>query len=212
MRLTAFLALPFFLTACSGAGDSAVASAEAGPAIESEAGAFTELSVLTGEFVWSPDYESSSVVFSAEQEGKSFEGRFDSFKAAIRLNPTDLSDAEIHAIIDMVSVDAGDADRNSSLPTSDWFKIRTFPTATFTSTDVRQVSEGKFEAVGDLTIKGVSQPVILPFDLSIDGNQAVATGSLQLNRTDFNVGEGAYADDAWIGYPVSVTVTITASR
>ncbi|MCI5047993.1 MAG: YceI family protein [Aquisalinus sp.] len=212
MRLTALLALPFFLTACGGASDSAVAGSEAGSAVASVAGPFSALPALAGDFVWVPDYENSSVVFSAEQEGKSFEGRFDSFKAAIRLNPADLSDAEIHAIIDVASVDAGDADRNSSLPTSDWFKVRSFPTATFVSEDVRQVSEGKYEAVGELTIKGISRPVTLPFDLSVEGNQAMATGSIELNRTDYNVGEGAYAGDAWIGYPVSVSVTITATR
>ncbi len=212
MRLAALLVLPFFLTACGGAGDSAVAGVETGTTATGEAGAFAALPFLEGEFVWATDYASSSVTFSAEQEGQSFEGRFESFRAAIRLNPADISDAEIHAIIDMASVDAGDADRNSSLPTSDWFKTRSFPTATFRSAQVRQISEGRYEATGELTIKGISQPVSLPFDLMIEGNTATASGSLELDRTDFNVGEGAYADDAWIGYPVSVSVKISASR
>ncbi|WP_306252753.1 YceI family protein [Parvularcula sp. IMCC14364] len=211
MRFATFLVLPIILTACGGAGDSAVANsvASAGAA---EAGAFSELVSLDGDFVWTPDYAASAVTFSAEQEGSIFEGRFDSFRAAIRLNPDNLGDAEIHAIIDMASVDAGDDDRNSSLPTNDWFRTRSFPTATFRSSAVSERPDGTYEAAGELTIKGVSRPVTLPFELEIDGNMASASGSISLDRTDFNVGEGAYADDAWIGYTVDVSVTVTASR
>jgi len=162
--------------------------------------------------VWTTDYEKSSVIFRAVQEGKEFEGRFEKFEIAIQLNPDDTSDAKIHAIIDLASVEAGDADRNKSLPTRDWFKTKSFPTAEFVSTEITNEGDGDYIALGSLTIKGVSNVISLPFNLSIEGDIATASGAATLNRTDYKIGEGAFADDKWVGYDVGVTINVVAAR
>lgn len=43
----------------------------------------------------------------------------------------------------------------------DFFDAAKFPEATFTSTSVRAAGEGRLEVTGDLTIKGISKPVVL---------------------------------------------------
>ncbi|NHK26899.1 YceI family protein [Parvularcula flava] len=211
----AFLILA--LVACGNAsettaetGEASFATDSAGQPAATDAGA-GETS-LQGDDVWAIDPAVSSVTFTAEQQGQEFTGEFGSFSADIRLDPQDLSDAMISATIDMTSVDAGSTDRNDALPTNDWFAVKKFPEATFVSDEINSLGGDQYEAVGTLTIKDVSQPANLPFTLSIDGDTATASGTLDLTRTDYNVGTGAYKDGKWVGLPVTVMVEITATR
>lgn len=167
---------------------------------------------VQGNDAWIIDPAASSVTFTATQQGEAFTGRFDSFSADIRLDPENLSGAMIEARIDMASVDAGSTDRNDALPTNDWFAVKKFPEATFQSSEITSLGGGQYEAAGTLTIKGTSQPATLPFTLTIEGDTAMATGTLELSRTDYDVGTGAYKDGKWVGLPVTVTVDITATR
>ncbi|MBT8472986.1 MAG: YceI family protein [Marinicaulis sp.] len=185
------------IAACSGEAPAAEQESAAPPSKAGEA--------------WAIDYGASSVTFRGIQEGSEFEGRFNRFDIAVVLDPEDLSGASITATIDMSSVDAGNDDRNQSLPTKDWFKTKEFPSAIFTSSEVSNIEGDNYEAAGTLTIKGISQPMTLPFTLDVEGNVANAVGSVRLNRTDFNVGEGAFAEDKWVGYFVDVTVTVAAT-
>ena len=160
---------------------------------------------------WKIDYGSSAVAFRGIQEGSEFEGRFNRFDIVVTLDPENLNDASITATIDMSSVDAGNDDRNQSLPTKDWFKINEFPSAVFQSDDITRVNGNNYQAAGTLTMKGITQPLLLPFTLEIDDVVANAAGTVRLNRTDYNIGEGAFADDKWVGYFVDVTVTVAAT-
>ena len=69
---------------------------------------------------------------------------------------------------------------------------------------------GKYQAAATLTIHGVTKDVVLPFSLSIKGKTAKMTGSLSLLRTDYNVGQGEWAQTDWVGGDVKVDVALTA--
>ena len=201
MRLLATTALSVFILVCSGA--------ENVTATESIA---TEKEALSGENLWAIDQAGSSITFTATQAGAKFKGRFNRFDLQVRLNPEDLSNAEVRALIDISSVDANDHNRNETIPGKIWFDTNNFPTAAFHSTDVRHTEADSYEAHGTLTIKGVSQPHILPFNLYIDGNDARAVARTKLDRTDFNIGSGEYATEEWVGFDVSVKVNVAATR
>lgn len=165
-----------------------------------------------GQDSWTVDTENSAVSFTGTQQNAAFTGSFGTFSAEILLDPADPSTGSINAQIDLSSADAGNDERNEALPTKDWFNIRQHPAATFVSDEIVSTGEGTYEATGTLTIKGVSHPVMLPFTLEIDGDKATAKGTLELVRTDYEVGTGAYASGSWVGLPVTVTVEITARR
>ena len=208
MRVLGVVASALLLMACGGDADPSSSAA----ASESTGEAGSSLPVLEGDDVWSVDLENSSVSFTAIQEGNAFDGHFNAFEVAIKLNPDDPTDAEIHAIINMTSVDAGDGDRNGSLPTSDWFATKKFPTARFHSTEVIATGGGAFSATGELSIKGAAKLITLPFTLMLDGEKARALGEVEINRTDYNVGEGEFAGDEWVGHGVTVKVDISATK
>jgi polyisoprenoid-binding protein YceI len=189
----------------------ALANLQAGaPAIagEGDSGASAE----AGKYVWIVDNASSSIGFRAVEEGRSFEGSFADFATMIILNPEDLSTAEIIAEIDVTSVDAGSADRNEALPIRDWFWASKFPMAHFSSADITLASDGNYHAAGELTIKGITLPAMLDFSLEIDGDRAVAEGSLSINRMDFKIGTGDYKSASWISHEVEVVMHIEADR
>ena len=71
---------------------------------------------------------------------------------------------------------------------------------------------GKYQASGDLTIRGVSKPVLLPFTLAISGDTARMNGSLVLNRTAFGIGQGQWKTGDVVASEVTVTVALTAHR
>ena len=161
---------------------------------------------------WVVDPDASTLAFVATQSGNEFTGQFDGWQADIAFSPDDLAGSQVTVTIDMAAADAGANDRNSQLPTADWFDVDNYPTATFVTTGFAHVDGDTYEASADLTIKGVTLPVTLPFTLSINGDTATVSGSLALVRTDYQVGEGRWADGSTVGLDVTVVVDLTASR
>ena len=161
---------------------------------------------------WTVDAEASTLGFVATQGGNEFTGQFGAWQADIAFSPDDLANSQVTVTIDMASADAGANDRNSQLPSSDWFDVDTHPTATFATTGFTHLGGDDYQATADLTIKGVTLPVTLPFTLVVDGDTAAVAGSLTLVRTDYQVGEGQWASGSTVGLDVTVVVDLTASR
>ena len=65
---------------------------------------------------------------------------------------------------------------------------------------------------GNLTLRGVTRPLTLPFTLEIDGSVAQAKGRVELSRDAFGVGQGPWATGEWVALEVGVDIAITATR
>lgn len=161
---------------------------------------------------WKVDMADSRLGFSGTQTGTPFEGEFETFDATIILDPDDLATASIDVTVNMTSAKTGDRQRDSALPGSDWFKAREFPTARYLASRIEKQADGTYLAQGELTIRGVTKPVPLPFTLTIEGDAATAKGEASLIRSDYGVGQGDFADETWVGLEVKVTVDIKAVR
>ncbi|MGB7432889.1 MAG: YceI family protein, partial [Ahrensia sp.] len=74
------------------------------------------------------------------------------------------------------------------------------------------VGETDYEANGVLTIKGVEQPVVLPFSLVIEGDTATMSGQLVIDRMNFTVGAGSYENADTVGLAVTINVDLVAQR
>jgi polyisoprenoid-binding protein YceI len=91
------------------------------------------------------------------------------------------------------SIDTRNAQRDEHLRSNDFFSMDEFPTITFTSTAVRQTGDAEFEVEGDLTIKGTTKSVTVPFTYEGSaqdpfGNTRVGfEGSVVVNRKDWGV-------------------------
>jgi len=159
---------------------------------------------------WSVIKEQSHVKFTASQQGDEFTGEFETFDALINFKADDIENASVTATIDIGSVAAGSKERDSSLPGKEWFSVKKFPYAVFESNDFVKTGENSYEARGTLSMKGKSQPLTLPFTLDITGEKAEMTGKVDLDRTLWEVGTGAWSTDEWVSTKVTVDVKISA--
>lgn len=162
---------------------------------------------------WVLDKSASRITFTGVQTGKEFTGAFERFDAVIVFDPADLSSARIEAVIETGSAKTGDRQRDAALPGADWFAASVYPSARYQSSEIIATSDGRYEAGGTLSIRGVERDLRLPFSVAIAGGRAVADADLTLSRADFGVGQGEeFATDRWVGYEVKVAIHIEASR
>ena len=161
---------------------------------------------------WTVDVANSKLGFRGAMNGDAFNGVFRRWSAQIAFDPKNLAASKAVVSVDVASAATGDADRDQAMPTADWFSAQTQPRATFAATAFKDLGGGKYQASGDLTIRGVKKPVVLPFTLAISGDTAKMNGALVLNRTAFGIGQGQWKTGDVVATEVTVNVALTAHR
>ena len=132
--------------------------------------------------------------FTAEWTGTPVDGQFAVWRADVRLDPEDPSDARIAVTIDLASASTGDSQRDEMLKGEAFFDVSRLATARFTATDVTRLSAGRFRADGTLSLRGQSKPVRLSFTIAADGaDRAKVAGIARLKRSQFGVGQGEWS-------------------
>lgn len=106
--------------------------------------------------------------------------------------------------IDMTSINCTDltgeykGKLEGHLKSDDFFGVANFPTATFKITDVvSRGTDGAYKITGNLTIKETTKPVRFNVQIAEENGQRVATGAVQIDRSDFDVryGSGSFFDN-----------------
>lgn len=158
------------------------------------------------ETPWVLDPARSRLAFVATQAGGEFEGRFMRFGADIVFEPGNPQGSRFRVTIDTSSAATGDETRDQALAGDDFFASARWPTATYDATRFRPVPGGRYEALGRLTIRGISRDVGVQFTFtpSTDGRSAVLAGGTTIRRLDFDVGQGEWQDTKWVGNDVRI--------
>ena len=142
---------------------------------------------------WSIDAVHSNIGFKVRHLGISnVRGEFLAYDAEILMDGTDLSTLTISAAIEAGSVDTGNERRDNHLRSDDFFGAEEFPNITFTSTEITDIEGGNFHLVGDLTIRDVTQSVVLKSEFlgtskMGDSERAGFEARTVINRKDFNL-------------------------
>ena len=160
---------------------------------------------------WTVD-PGSKLSFQGRMSDQAFSGVFRRWSANIVFDPKQLALSKAVVTIDVGSAVTGDADRDQAMPTGDWFAAQKFPQATFTTSAIKDLGGGRYQAIGDLAIRGVHKPVVLLFTLAISGDTARMNGAVTLNRTAFGVGQGRWSTKDVVDTSVTVNVALTAHR
>lgn len=159
---------------------------------------------------WVVDAARSTLSFTAQMGEEKFTGHFKKFDSVIRFSTDDLAHSSIATTVAVASAATGAPDRDSALPESPWFDNTKFPEAHFVTQSIKATGPNAYVADATLTLKGVSKPVTLPFTLAVENGKTHATGSVTIQRQDFGVGQGEFASDAWVKFPVTVAIDIWA--
>jgi polyisoprenoid-binding protein YceI len=91
------------------------------------------------------------------------------------------------------SIDTGNPDRDAHLRSNDFFDMENFPQIDFKSTKVEKLDDEHYRVTGDLTIKAVTRPVTVDFELSgpvtdpWGGQRVGLEGRTEVNRKDWGL-------------------------
>lgn len=119
-------------------------------------------------------------------------GEFKEFSGEIVHDPQDLGQSSVRVAIKAASLDTRNERRNNHLKSPDFFSVEQFPEITFQSKRVAKRGDG-YVAIGDLTIRGITKEIELPFTLAgpvtgPDGRPRLgAEAATTINRLDFQV-------------------------
>ncbi len=177
------------------------------------------LALATGAFAqttWIVDQSHSSVKFSvAHLVISEVEGSFAVYEGTLQASP-DFADAKVEFTVDVNSIKTGNEARDKHLKSEDFFAAEKFPQATFKSTSWKKVAENRYVLEGNLTIRGVTKPIV--FAVTNGGTVKDPWGNIKtgfkatttLNRFDYGLKWNALteAGGAVVGKDVTLTLQL----
>lgn len=158
--------------------------------------------------VWATDNAASTLEFSGSADGEAFTGKFAKFDAKIEFDANDLQHSSFTVSIDLTSADSGNSDRDETLQGEEFFDTATTSGATYAASRFSRKDDGSFSANGDLTLNGITKPVPLHFTWTADAKSATLVGEATIDRTEFDVGTGDWAEADTIAHEVKVKTTL----
>ncbi len=155
---------------------------------------------------WLVVADGSHLRFIGSMQGESFTGEFP-FEAQIRFDPMQAEQSAFDVRIEVVGADSQNQERDQALAGPEWFDFARHPQASYVATSFRADGD-HWIADGRLRIREVERDVPLRFSWTTNATGAVLSGSAQLQRLDFQLGTGDWADTSVIANEVKVQVQL----
>ena len=144
------------------------------------------------------DRSHTEVGFSIRHYFTKVRGEFTDFSGVIRYDAENVANSTVEVTVKDTSIFTGNENRDKHLRTEDFFWVEKHPTITFKSTKVTPgADKSKFQVAGDLTIRGVTKPVVLDAEMLGMGAVTVSgrdmgtrvgfNGTTTINRKDFGI-------------------------
>ena len=140
-------------------------------------------------------------------------GQFGKTTGTIQVDDKDIAKSKAEITIDASTINTRVEKRDAHLKSPDFFDVEKFPTITFKSTKLTKGEGNTLKAEGDLTIHGVTKPVVLNVEYTpeiVAGGKAVRglTATTKINRKDFglNWNRTIEAGGVMVGDDVAITV------
>lgn len=112
--------------------------------------------------------------------------------------------------VELDSVDTGNPRRDDQLR-KDFFDTAEHPAMTFETTAVEQVSESRYDVTGDLTIRGTTHALTIPFELTDAGDTLHFTARTTLDRHTWHANWNTFTR-ALVHPDIVVDLEVTATR
>jgi len=142
-------------------------------------------------------------------------GQFKGVTGTVNWEDQDISKSTVDITIDANTVDTSEPKRDADLKSDKFFDVAKYPTITFKSKKIEQVSAGKLKITGDLTIRGVTKEAVLdvegptpPVKDPWGNTRVAANATTKINRQDFGVKWNANMDGGGVVVGDDVAITI----
>lgn len=120
-------------------------------------------------------------------------GTFKDFDGSFSFDAAKPEQSKVNVTLETASVDTNHAERDRHLRSDDFLNVAKHPTATFESTSVKSTGEGTADIIGNLTLNGVTKPVVIAAKFIGEGDdpwggyRAGFEGSTTLTLKDFDI-------------------------
>ncbi len=120
-------------------------------------------------------------------------GHFGEFSGTFAYDSGNPSASKAEAVIKAASINTSQPARDDHLRSADFLNTEKFPEIKFVSREIRNISGHSFKAAGDLTIHGVTRPVVLDAEYGgsvkdMNGKERAAfAAATEINRKDFGL-------------------------
>jgi polyisoprenoid-binding protein YceI len=213
------LAIVVALAACSKTNDPTASASPAETAPPAAAAPVTPAKIDVPAGAYTLDKLHSSLVFRLNHLGFSnYTARFKTFDAQLQFDPNDPTTATLEVKVDPKSLDVENPPAGflNDLIGKDWLDTAQFPDLTYRSKTVELVAPNAMRITGELTLHGVTKPVVL--EATFNGGYAghpmdpharigfSAHGTF--NRSDFGMAYGIPAPGTTMGVSDAVNVQI----
>ena len=164
---------------------------------------------------YSIDPSHSSVSFKVKHLAISFvRGRFGEFRGTFSFDPKDIAASKAEAQLSAGTINTGDIKRDAHVKGGDFLDVSKFQSVSFKTSRVEKVLDDRFQAHGDLTLHGVTHPVIL--DVSYGGaatdpggkERAAFVATTRINRKDFGLTWNKFLEGGGLVVGEEVLVTL----
>jgi polyisoprenoid-binding protein YceI len=142
-------------------------------------------------------------------------GSFSNVTGTANLDEKDITKSTVEAVIDVTTLNTNEPKRDEHLRGTDFFDTAKYPTITFKSTKVQKAGKDKLKVSGDLTMHGVTKPVVL----DVEGFTSEAkdpwgntkrggVATTKVNRKDFGLGWNKVLETGGVAVGEEVAITI----
>ncbi|MCO5937392.1 YceI family protein [Mucilaginibacter sp. RB4R14] len=120
----------------------------------------------------------------------------------IAFDPAKLATSKIEATADVNAINTDNDMRDEHLKRDDYFDVQKYPKMSLSSVSFKKNSGNNFTGVFNLTVKGITKTVEVPFTYTTVATGNLFNGSFKINRKDFKIGGNSMtmSDDVTINF------------
>lgn len=174
----------------------------------------TAVASMPAATTYTVDAVHSAVIFSTTHLNTSRAyGRFNDISGTFTVDMEKPENSKVEIQIKVESIDTAHSGRDDHLRGADFFDVKQFPLATFTSTSVKKSGDKQWSVTGALNLHGVKKEITIPLELTGEGKGQKGEaligfhGTFQIKRTDFGM---KFMTNA-LGDTIDLTVSVEAA-
>jgi polyisoprenoid-binding protein YceI len=159
---------------------------------------------------WTVVHERSQVLFEYRRNDQPATGYFAAFAGEGVFDRDAPGEATLELRIESASIDLDDPMASAFATSAEWFDSANHPLVVYRLLELTPEGEDRYQARGELTIRGRTRPIETTITIKIGDDETRAAGSLRLDRTDYWLGVGPSALFVDIGREVAVRFELIA--
>jgi polyisoprenoid-binding protein YceI len=167
---------------------------------------------------WAADLAHSAVNFRVRHLGITWvNGSFGQWTADLTYDPGKPEAASVSATLQTASITTGNDRRDTDLR-QNYLAADSFPEITFTSTTVERTAPDHLRITGNLTMRGVTHPVVLETDIggvlaTPRGRRTAFSATTTIKRQDYGISLNRFMEGAQVvGDDVRITIDVEATE